>query len=158
MTAIRIATLTDIPALVELSEQFRTTLEQLQPHMWRKSADSRAAQTSHFEKLLTENTNVIALVHEAPAITGFVIASLVAAQPVYDPGGLTCLIDDFCVAQPNLWKTVGAALMQTVTNMARSHGAVQVVVICPHLDKAKRAMLRSHKLSIASEWFTRELV
>lgn len=160
MSFIRIATLTDIPAMVELSEQFRNTLEQHQPKMWRKADGSRAAQTAYFENLLKENnSNIIALVHETPKqdITGFVIASLIRAPPVYNPGGLTCLIDDFCVSLKVLWPSVGKPLMEAVTNMARAHGAVQVVVICPRLDKAKRAILREDGMTVASEWYTRAL-
>ena len=154
---VRTATPNDISAMVDLSERFRATFEHYQPRMWRKAAGSRQAQTAYFGKLLTENPNVIALVHEAESINGLVIASLISAPPVYDPGGLTCLIDDFCVAEFDIWQSVGVTLFQAVTAAARSRGAVQVVVICPHLDEAKRAMLRGAGLSIASEWYTREL-
>jgi ribosomal protein S18 acetylase RimI-like enzyme len=158
-TCIRLATIHDIPSMVELSEHFRATLQEHQPRMWRKAESSRQAQTVYFENLLSGNPNILALVHEqsSQAINGFVIASLISAPPVYDPGGLTCMIDDFCVGLKGLWPSVGKALLQAVTHMAQAHGAVQVVAVAPHFDKAKRAMLRSAGLTIASEWYTRSL-
>jgi hypothetical protein len=58
---------------------------------------------------------------------------LVPPPPVYDPGGLTCLVDDFVVESPDLWPTVGAALLARATAVAKPRGAVQSVVVCgPH--------------------------
>ena len=43
---------------------------------------------------------------------------LVPPPPVDDPGGLTCLVDDFMVESPDLWPTVGAALLARATAVA----------------------------------------
>jgi hypothetical protein len=95
---------------------------------------------------------VIALVHERDEeIDGFVIASLVPAPPVYDPGGLTCLIDDFTVAAPALWPTAGEALLAEVGRRAKARGAVQFMVFCGHEHEPKRAMLAAAGLSLATE-------
>ena len=84
-------------------------MRRTQPGFWRKAADSREKQTPHFERIVGSE-RVIALVHEqAGTVDGFVIATLVEAPPVYDPGGLTCLIDDFVVADPQEWETSGSA-------------------------------------------------
>jgi GNAT superfamily N-acetyltransferase len=155
---IQPATADDVPALVALSESKRTQYAAYQPQFWRKAADSAAAQTPYFHELLArENVLVYAAVEQtvsaADAIVGFVIAALVPAPAVYDPGGLTCLIDDFCVAQPTQWATVGRDLLTTVTRQAARRGAAQVVVVCGHLDEPKRAALRAAGLTIASEWY-----
>jgi len=63
------------------------------------------------------------------------------------------LIDDFCVADPATWPTVGAALLADVQSAAAARGAVQNVVVCGHLDEPKRAFLREAGLSLASEWY-----
>ena len=50
------------------------------------------------------------------------IAAIIGAPPVYDPGGLTCMIDDFCVADPVGWATVGRALLAEAGQQARARG------------------------------------
>lgn len=142
-----------VPAMVALSEQKRTEYAAYQPVFWRKAANSAAAQTPYFQRLLTQE-NVLALVAlQGGAVAGFVIAALVPAPAVYNPGGLTCMIDDFCVAQPQQWLSAGRALLAAVTAQAAARGASQAVVVCGHLDEPKRALLREAGLAIASEWY-----
>lgn len=144
----------DVPAMVELSEQKRLEYQGYEPRFWRKAADSREKQTPYFERLLT-GERAIALVHERDGtIDGFIIGTLMEAPPVYDPGGLTCLVDDF-VVDPAEWTTVGVALLAEVERVARERGAVQTVVVCGHRDAAKRSMLGGARFSLASEWYTR---
>jgi GNAT superfamily N-acetyltransferase len=143
--------------MVDLSEQKRREYQAYQPRFWRKAADSREKQLPFFERLI-ENDRVIALVHElSGSIDGFVIASLMDAPPVYDPGGMTCLIDDFVVAAAGNWTTVGEALLAAANQEAKARGAVQTVVVCGHRDGPKRAMLAEGGFSIASEWYVREI-
>jgi RNA polymerase sigma-70 factor (ECF subfamily) len=52
-------------------------------------------------------------------------AALVPAPAVYEPGGLTCQIDDFRVADPGAWEEVGSALLRAVGAWARAREAVQ---------------------------------
>lgn len=85
------------------------------------------------------------------------LAQLVPAPPVYDPGGLTCSIDDFAVADPDLWASVGVDLLREVQRAAGQRGAAQVVVVCGHQDHAKRAALDNCALTIASEWWVKAL-
>ena len=151
---IRPAHADDVPAMVALSEQKRLEYERYQPVFWRKAADSAASQLPYFRNLLTRE-NIIALVCAGErGLDGFIIAAIIGAPPVYDPGGLTCMIDDFCVAGSAGWATVGAALLREVGQQAQARGANQQVVVCGHLDEAKRAMLRAGGLTIASEWYT----
>lgn len=139
--------------MVGLSEQKRTEYAAYQPVFWRKAANSEEAQTPFFRRLLAQE-NILALVAlDGATVVGFVIAAIVPAPPVYDPGGLTCLIDDFCVAQPEQWPALGRALLAAVTGEAAARGAAQAVVVCGHLDEPKRALLRDTGLSIASEWY-----
>jgi hypothetical protein len=44
-----------------------------------------------------------------------------------------------------------------VRQVARRQGAVQIVVVCGHLDDAKRSALASSGLQIASEWWVAPL-
>jgi GNAT superfamily N-acetyltransferase len=90
-------------------------------------------------------------------IDGFVIAFLHDVPPVYDPGGRTCTIDDFTVASPHLWPSVGRDLLLAAADAIRELGAAQIVVVCGHHDEPKRAMLEAAGWPVASEWRVRAL-
>lgn len=154
---IRKATEEDVPQMVSLSAMKRAEYETYQPTFWRKAQDAEEQQTPFFTALIARD-NVIALVEEGEgAIRGFIIATLVGSPPVYDPGGLTCLVDDFSVATPNLWLSTGKGLLEEVTRRAKEQGAVQVVTVCGQRDEPKRSMLSELGCSVASEWWTRPL-
>jgi len=82
---------------------------------------------------------------------------LIPALPVYDPGDLTCLVDDFVVREPEAWPQAGASLLREVNRLAKERGAVQTVVVCRRLDEAKRTTLANEKLTVVSEWSVVEL-
>jgi GNAT superfamily N-acetyltransferase len=154
---IRPARLSDAPAIVDLSEQKRTQYQQYQPTFWHKATDAREKQLSFFKHLIERN-DVITLVYEQESeIEGFAIADFVNAPPVYDPGGPTCRIDDFCLASESQWEAVGSALLNEVQRIAKEQGAAQMVVVCAHRDAPKRTMLAAPGFSIASEWYVRDL-
>jgi GNAT superfamily N-acetyltransferase len=154
---IRKASPDDIARMVELAARKRTEYESYQPVFWHPADDARTKQKPFFEYLLRQ-ANVIALVHdEAGTIDGFVIASLVPAPPVYNPGGPTCFIDDFTVTDSEQWQDIGRALLREAIRSAKERGAAQAVVVCGHLDEPKRAILRSEGLAIASEWFVKPI-
>ena len=85
---------------------------------------------------------------------GFLIATVGPTPPVYDPGGLTAMIDDFAVVSDAAWATTGRDLLGAATARVRDRGATQLVVVCGHRDEPKRAALRAAGLSLASEWYT----
>lgn len=64
----------------------------------------------------------IALVwEETPGtVDGFIIANIIAAPPVYEPGGPTCMVDDYWVRGGERWETIGHALLDAVCIRARS--------------------------------------
>ena len=59
---------------------------------------------------------------------------------------------------PESWATVGVDLLNAIQEDARHRGAAQLVVVCGHLDEAKRAALDSCRLTIASEWWVAPLI
>lgn len=105
----------------------------------------------------SDETGVFVHVDDDGVVDGFVIATLVLPPPVYAPGGPTCSIDDFAVADPTRWPTVGFALLRGAQQWAFEHGAVQTVVVCSPQDLPKRQMLIDDGLSVATEWFTAAL-
>ncbi|GCE21560.1 GNAT family N-acetyltransferase [Dictyobacter kobayashii] len=155
--SIRSAKDRDIATIVELAEQRRLQYQRYQPTFWRKADDARAKQIPFLTSLL-QRKDVLMLVHEdANQVDGFIVADFVAAPPVYNPGGPTCRVDDFCVAEENLWENVGRELLNEVLRLAKEHGAAQSVVVCGHLDQPKRSMLIELGYTIASEWHVRDL-
>jgi len=150
---IRIANETDLAAILELADARRRQYEIYQPAFWAKAPDSREKQLPFLAAQL-QRENVIALVHETNGqIDGFLIATLVMAPPVYT-AGLTCSVDDYCVAAPELWPTVGAALLEASAEAARTRGAAQMVIVTANRDRPKRTMLAGQGYTIASEWWT----
>ena len=154
-THIRKAQLADVPAIVEMSEQRRLQYQEYQPVFWRKAEDSREKHTP-FLKSIIEKGRAIVLVYEREnSLEGFVIANLVPAPPVYNPGGPTTSIDDYCVADSNDWESIGKALLEAAISEGKEQGAAQTVVVCGHLDAKKRTMLASVGFTIASEWYVK---
>lgn len=154
---IRPATEADVPSMIALADAKRSEYARYAPTFWRKAPDSAEKQAPYFASLL-ERAEVIVLVYEeASAISGFVIASITSAPPVYDPGGPVCVIDDFTVATPDDWPSVGAALLAAARREAQAQGANLAVVVCGQLDEPKRAMLRAAGFAVASEWYVNPL-
>lgn len=155
---IRTAAEVDVAAMVALSDARRTEYATYSPVFWRKAADATEKQTGFIINRQLRDEQVITLVAEdAGTVHGFVIATILHAPPVYDPGGPVCSIDDYTVATPELWPTLGVELLNAATTQAKEQGAVLVIVVCPHLEEAKRTMLHEQGATIASEWFVKPL-
>jgi hypothetical protein len=148
---------TDIQAAVALVEHTRRQFQKYQPTFWRKAANSAAATEKFFTRQLTEPNTYFLVALEGSDLQGFLIAAKFAAPPVFDPGGDTYLIDDFCVLEPRLWLTIGEALLSHASTLIHEHGGAQIVVVSADRDLAKTEMLRRSDLSIASNWWTKPL-
>jgi len=154
---IRRAIEADLSHMVTIAEAKRVEYEGYSPVFWRKAPDASPKHERYLQSLLT-GTDVIALVAQAgDRVAGFVIGVMTTAPPVYNPGGPVCIVDDFAVATPEEWRTVGGALLAAVAQEAKGRGAVLVVVVCAQRDHAKRALLRDAGLSVASEWHVQSL-
>jgi len=154
---VRKAETTDIKAAVELVERSRRQFQKFQPTFWHKSAHSAAATEALFARLLTDPDTLFLVAVEGSRHQGFLIARRTPNPPVFDPGGDTWLIDDFSVAEPHLWLSIGEALLSHATTLIHEHGGVQVVVVSADRDLAKTEMLRRSDLTIASNWWTKPL-
>ena len=156
---IQKATIHDVPVMVALSHQKRLVYEKAQPQFW-KYAGSHAevVQAKWFEALLTQGDHLLFAAKEGDTLVGFIIGKLVAAPDVYDPGGLTLMIDDFCVAHDGMWLSVGTQLIHTIKQAAKAKGAAQIVVVCGAHDAPKRRFLQHAALTIASEWYVGDVI
>jgi hypothetical protein len=99
-----------------------------------------------------------ALLSDDEKVVGFIIGKLIAAPEVYNPGGLTLMIDDFCVADQVEWHSIGSKLVQEIKAIAKTKDAAQILVVCGAHDHLKRKLLVEQNLSIASEWFVGSIV
>jgi L-amino acid N-acyltransferase YncA len=151
---LRDATPEDVAAIAGMAADRRAAYEQAQPQFWRRAARAVEVHTPWLSRLVAD-PEVIALVavDDDGTVVGYVMATIVATPPVYDPGGPTGVIDDVGVADPELWPTCGRALLDAARDRLRAVGACQLVVVCGHHDQAQRDVLLGAGMSLASEWY-----
>ncbi len=150
---IREAAAGDVAGMVALSAAKRTAYESVQPGFWTRAPDADGRQSAWFAQLVSRAGAVTLVAESGGTVVGFVIATDTPIPPVYKPAGKVFTIDDFCVATPERWSTVGRALVDEARRRAKAAGASQMVVVCGAHDAEKRALLRSAGLAIASEWY-----
>ncbi len=147
--------LPDIDVMVSLSKSKRLEYEKAQPQFWGYAGEKGDnSQKKWFKELLQHKDYLMFTAeNESQETVGFIIGNLISAPDVYDPGGLTLMIDDFCVYSENLWESVGNKLIEVIKFSAKSKGAAQILVVCGSHDNSKRKFLMNKNLTIASEWF-----
>ena len=150
LVEVRSAAPGDVDAIVRLAAVRRAEYESYQPVFWRPAADAAARQRPYLAGLIEDPAVITLVAVTGHDVAGFAIATVGVAPSVYDPGGLTCLVDDFVVADAHDWPTVGVILLRAVIRAALERGAAQIVVAA-QLDEAKRAVLAASGLSVASE-------
>lgn len=157
---VRTSQLSDTLAMVSLSKAKRKLYEKAQPQFWRYAGEEGDKVQEKWFKELLDDKNYVMFTAESGTqeILGFVIGKLMPAPEVYNPGGLTLMIDDFCVQSENLWQSVGRELIEEAKAAAKVKGASQILVVCGAHDLPKRKLLSEQNLSIASEWFVGGIV
>jgi predicted acetyltransferase/GNAT superfamily N-acetyltransferase len=157
---VRTSQLSDTLAMVSLSKAKRKLYEKAQPQFWRYAGEEGDnTQIQWFTELLEDKNYVMFTAeNDTQEILGFVIGKLMPAPEVYNPGGLTVMIDDFCVKSENLWQSVGAKLIEEIKAAAKTKGATQILVVCGAHDHPKRKFLSEQNLQVASEWFVGGIV
>lgn len=155
---VRAAVDADLEPVLVIADQHRRRHAAYQPQFWNPARDAVARQRSFFELLLTDSATLFAVAVTPDQVRGFVIARVAPAPPVYDPGGATCLIDDFAVDDPEFWPEVGPELLAVARRWATERGASQLVVVTAEADAPKRAVLHTAGLSAASEWWVAPLL
>jgi hypothetical protein len=105
-----------------------------------------------------DQDNVLTLISEDDGSTnGFLIATLIDAPPVFDPGGKSCMIDDFVVACNALWDSVGTALLDEARVWAKREGAAQIILVTPKDHPEKNAFVTAQNLKTTTFWWTEDL-
>jgi GNAT superfamily N-acetyltransferase len=149
---IRPAIPADVAAIAAMASSRRIQYARYQPVFWAPAPNAEEMHKPYLAKLVGDEDVISLVAEESGTLTGFVIAMIVGAPAVYDPGGRTCQIDDFVVAAGR-WESTGTQLLRAALERAAERDAVQAVVVTAHLDADKREALRACGLSIASEWW-----
>jgi hypothetical protein len=142
----------DVDAMTAMASARRDQYAAYQPVFWRPASNAERIHRPHLAQLIDDRGVITLVSEESATFTGFLIATIGEAPPVYDPGGRTCMIDDFVVT-PGRWATTGVHLLRSALEYAAGRGAVQAVVVTAHLDQPQQEALRACGLSIASEWW-----
>lgn len=150
---VRAAEVADLEPVLAIADRRRHEYSRYQPRFWNPAPDALNKQRAHFASLLDDPETLFAVAATAHHLQGYIIARLTPAPPVYDPGGATCLVDDFTLNDSASWPSVGPLLLDMVRSWAAERGAVQLVVVTAGADSPKRAALRTANLSLASEWW-----
>ncbi len=151
MVNIREATVQDINVMVALSDIKRCEYAVAQPQFWQRADNANQMQAEWFKELFTHENCSLYIAEENAKIIGFAIGRVVAAPEVYNPGGMTMMIDDFCVNDHSLWSSVGAKLIDALRGASKE--VAQLLVVCGAHDQDKRKFLKEIGLSVASEWY-----
>lgn len=136
-----------------LAEARRVRYEAFEPLFWKKAQGSLDMGRLFFTHLLGQPDTLALLAEREGRTVGFLIATAARVPPVVAPGA-TAMIDDFCVAKPDLWGDVGPALLEAARTVLREDGFAQIVVVCGFKDEEKTAFLKTQNLSLASTWWT----
>ncbi len=150
---VRAALVADLEPILVIADRRRHQYAVYQPQFWNPAVDAVSKQRPFFASLIDDPEKLFAVAVSMDGVRGFLIATIAPAPPVYDPGGATCLIDDFTVDEPKSWPQVGGELLAFARSWATERSAVQMVVVTAGADDPKRTVLNAAGLSLASEWW-----
>ncbi|MBV9381765.1 MAG: hypothetical protein JOY82_19030 [Streptosporangiaceae bacterium] len=113
------------------------------PAFWRPARDAAGLHERFLRRqILSEATVALRTRH------GFIICER------RNPVGL---VDDFTVTPPGTWDCDGGALLLAAAGRLAADGIGAVRVVTAHADRAKAGMLASLSLTLAEQWWVREL-
>ena len=143
----------DLDSMVSLSKLKRLAYEKVQPCFWKHAEHAEASQRQWFELLLSRDDYIALLAQQQGQTIGFIIGRIMSAPEVYNPGGLTLMIDDFCLESEGSWDSIGRYLLHELKVLAKAKGSAQILVVCGAHDERKREFLKKMNLTCASEWY-----
>lgn len=154
---IRVASMDDVERLLDLASERRLRYALYHPLFHRPAQQARELQRPFFERLLADPDFIALVSEEVGHVDGFLIGHAVTPPPVYDPGGLTYVVDDFVVEDPRKWPAAGRDLLEGIGERAKAMGAVQVIVVTAPQDVAKTSVVKEGGFETVAEWAVRAL-
>lgn len=150
---IRSARTDDIKYLVALSYKKRIVYEKVQPVFWKHAALAEEVQEKWFLDLLDNPNAVFAVAEVQHTIIGFAIGQIIKAPDVYQPGGLTLMIDDFCVEDTCDWNRIGKKIIEHLKERVKDKGVTQTLVVSGSHDEQKSEFLKKLGFVSVSQWY-----
>jgi hypothetical protein len=136
-------TAADAQFAAELMERRRRDYVRYSPVFWRPAEGVVGLHERYLRgRIIAETTVALRTEH------GFIIGQR---------RGSKGLVDDFAIEPPGTWDSDGAALLLAAGERLAADGVGTVVVVTAHADLAKAGMLAHLSLTLAEQWWVREL-
>lgn len=139
--------------LATQSDNGEFVIYKAQPQFWKYAENAEEIQYKWFKELLADKNYISLVSKENNSITGFIIGRLIKSPEVYNPRGLTLLIDDYCIEPNSTWQQVGYCLLKEIGKIAKEKGAVQYCIVSGTHDISKCDFLENFGLKNASKWY-----
>lgn len=144
----------DVEDMVALSYQKRKYYEEAQPQFWKYAENAEKIQADWFRELLGRDDHILLSAKtDEDIVVGFIIGRVIPAPEVYNPGGMTLMIDDFCVEDESMWEAIGTPLVESIKEVGNGFNVSQILVVSGDHDDAKNSFLEDIGLSVASRWY-----
>jgi len=150
---VRPATTEDASHIAAAADQKRRLYETFAPVFWRNHPDGVANQTPFLAAQLAGDS-----------VAGFVAPGQGASDDAPLDGYILVnkdgYVDDYAVAAPENWPTVGRALLDAATGATQklTNAPRRMLVVCGQKDAPKHALLASQGYHVAENWWVRDLV
>lgn len=145
----------DISNMVKLSAIKRKAYANAQPVFWRKHPNADSNQEKWFAKLLNDEQYIALVATQDKQLVGFIIGHIIDAPDVYEPGGKTLYVDDFCVSDQ--WTNTGQLLLEAIVEVGTVKDCCQLLVVCGSHDEAKKSFLENTGYRCINHWFHKEI-
>ena len=156
--AIRPSSPADAEVGVAWADAKRLEYAAYSPVFWRPAPDARLRHRPFLESCLNSSdyTSFTALAGEEPV--GVVVANhRVSAPLLRDDSAPAWVIDDFYVAQADLWHSAGVRLLEAEADAARRAHCKQLIVVCGYRDAGKKEFLQYAGLKSDVMWWVKPI-
>lgn len=135
----------DAPWAAELMERRRRDYARYSPVFWRPAEGVVGVHAEYLRGRISAETTVALRTEH-----GFIICAR---------RGSRAFVDDFAVEPPGTWGSDGSALLLAAAErLVAADGVSAVVVVTAHADRPKSEVLASLSLTLAEQWWVRELL
>ncbi|MDA8198007.1 MAG: hypothetical protein M0Z54_01075 [Thermaerobacter sp.] len=155
---VRPARADDAGAIADFADVRRRIYQAYSPVFWRPAADARMHHAPFLAACLADGHHTAFVAESRGVVVGAAIANhRVRVPPFALDDKASWLVDDFYVAAPDWWRTVGGALLESVAAAARVSRPDRLIVVSAGRDGAKNAMLQDRAFRQEATWWVRPL-
>lgn len=151
---VRVARPDDADIAADFAVTKRAEYEKYSPIFWRCAAGGREKHQPFLTQCIESDDYSAFTAERGDEIVGMILANRRGTPPPFhadrEP---TWFVDDFYVAEPELWESVGRSLLDAVVEEAIAGGARRLVVVGAQLDLPKRSFLLDAQCAVAAAWW-----